>query len=113
MPIYVYQNPNTEEYIEIFQGMNDEHKYIDQSGLEWTRVFLSPNAAVDLDVNPFDRQAFIDKTNNAGTMGELWDRSAEMSRKRADQSGGVDPLKKQYFKDYSKKRKGAKHHLDN
>jgi len=112
MPIYVYQNPNTEEYIEVFQGMNDEHKYIDESGLEWERVFIAPNAAIDLDANPYDKQGFIDRTQGKGTMGDLWDRSKEMSDKRASQNGGVDPYKKQYFKDYSSKRKGAKHHLD-
>lgn len=112
MPIYVYQNPNTEEYIEVFQGMNDEHKYVDESGLEWKRVFIAPNAAIDLDANPFDKQSFVDKTSNAGTMGDLWDRSKEMSDKRAAQCGGVDPYKKQYFKDYSSKRKGAKHYKD-
>ena len=32
-----------------------------------------------------------------------------MSQRRADQAGGVDPVKEKYFKEYSKKRKGAKH----
>lgn len=113
MPIYVYQNPKTNDYIEVIQGMNEDHKYIDDSGLEWKRVFIAPNMAMDLDANPFDQQAFIDKTSNAGTMGDLWDRSKEMSDKRASQNGGEDPYKKKYFKDYSSKRKGAKHHLDN
>jgi len=112
MPIYIYQNPNTEEYIEVFQGMNDKHEYFDQSGLEWKRVFLSPNAAIDLDANPFDHQGFIDRTKGAGTMGDLWDRSKEMSEKRASMNGGTDPYKKDYFKNYSSKRKGAKHQLD-
>jgi|TARA_B110000305_G_C19465813_1_gene657844 hypothetical protein len=112
MPIYIYQNSKTKKYIEVFQGMNDEHKYFDDSGFEWSRVFIAPNAAIDLDSNPFDQQKFLDKTQNAGTMGELWDRGQEMSDKRAHQSGGSDPLKDKYFKDYSKERKGAKHYLD-
>ena len=112
MPIYIYQNPNTEEYLEVFQGMNDKHEYFDGSGLKWKRVFISPNAAIDLDADPFDKQSFLDKTNKAGSMGELWDRSKEMSDKRASMSGGADPYKQQYFKDYSKKRKGAKHLSD-
>jgi len=112
MPIYIYQHPETEEYIEVFQGMNDEHKYSDDSGLEWKRIFIAPNAAMDLDANPFDKQGFVDRTKGAGTMGDLWDRSKEMSDKRAAQSGGTDPYQKEYFKDYSAKRKGAKHQLD-
>lgn len=113
MPIYIYKHPENEEYIEVFQGMNDKHEYTDEFGIEWKRVFLSPNAAIDLETNPFDKQAFLDKTKNPGTMGDLWDRSAEMSHKRAEKNDGVDPYKKKYFKDYSKSRKGAKHYLDN
>ena len=112
MPIYVYQHPATEEYIEIFQGMNDEHQYQDDDGTQWNRVFLVPNAAIDIESDPFDNAKFIEKTANGGTMGELWERSSEMSEKRAAQSGGVDPLKKKYFKDYAKKRKGEKHPRD-
>lgn len=109
MPIYLYQHPDSSETIEVFQGMNDIHEYIDDSGVQWNRIFLSPNAAIDLDADPFSNSKFIEKTTNAGTMGELWDRSAEMSAKRAAQLGGTDPYKKQYLKDYSDKRKGAKH----
>jgi hypothetical protein len=48
-------------------------------------------------------------TNKPGTIGDLWDRSAELSAKRADKNGGIDPVKEQYFKDYSEKRNGQKH----
>ena len=109
MPIYVYQHPQTEEYKEIVQGMNEEHVYTDKDGVKWNRVFTSPNAAIDLDSDPFSQTQFLEKTKNAGTMGELWDRSADMSSKRAAQSGGTDPYKKQYLKDYSDARKGGKH----
>jgi hypothetical protein len=112
MPIYLYQHPETDEVLEVFQKMNDEHKYIDSSGVDWNRIFLSPNAAIDLDADPFDNSKFIEKTANAGTMGEMWDRSAEMSSKRASQNDGVDPLRKNYFKDYSAKRGGSKHLSD-
>jgi hypothetical protein len=42
-------------------------------------------------------------------MGDMLDYSAEMSAKRAEQAGGVDPVKKKFFEDYSKERKGANH----
>ena len=64
---------------------------------------------MDLETDPFSQTQFLDKTQNAGTMGDLWDRSAEMSAKRAEKSGGVDPYRKDYFKKYSKERGGAKH----
>ena len=112
MPIYVYQHPKSEEYIEVFQSMKEDHIYIDADGLKWNRVFLSPNAAIDIDVDPFSRQQFLDKAKNAGTMGELWDRSSDLSAQRAEKTDGVDPFKKKYFKNYSTRRKGAKHYLD-
>jgi hypothetical protein len=112
MPIYLYQHPKTKEVLEVFQKMNDEHEYMDNSGVRWNRIFLSPNAAIDLDADPFSNSKFIEKTANARTMGEMWDRSAEMSSKRADANNGVDPLKKDYYKKYSDDRGGAKHLSD-
>ena len=53
MPIYVYKHPDKEEYIEVIQGMNDEHSY-EQDGLAWERVFLAPNASIDADADPFN-----------------------------------------------------------
>ena len=41
-------------------------------------------------------------------MGDLWDRSKELSDKRAHENGGVDPIRANYEKDYSSKRKGKK-----
>ena len=36
----------------------------------------------------------------------------ELSRKRAAQNGGEDPVRRKYFDDWSKKRKGKKHPSD-
>ena len=47
MPIYIYKNPDTEEYKEVIQTMNEEHIYIDEFGLEWKRVFTVPHASID------------------------------------------------------------------
>ena len=41
MPMYVYKNPETNEYREVFQGMNDKHIY-SEDGVEWKRVFFHP-----------------------------------------------------------------------
>ena len=109
MPIYVYKHPEKEEYIEVLQGMNDEHVY-EQDGLVWERVFLAPNASIDNDVDPFNSRQFVDATaNKKGTMGDMMDFSKELSEKRASVNGGVDPVKKQYYKNYSEARNGAKH----
>ena len=64
MPLYTYEHPETEEIIDVIQGMNDEHIYIDESGVQWKRVWNIPQANIDSDTNPFDNQAFIEKTKN-------------------------------------------------
>ncbi len=110
MPIYTFINPNTEEEIEIVQSMKEAHVYVDENGLEWRRKWTLPNAAIDADIDPFDKNAFnrkIDGGAGKGTMGELWDRSKEMSEKRKDKLG-YDPVKQKYLDNYSKDRKGKK-----
>ena len=34
MPLYLFQNPKTQEYQEVFFGMNDDKTFIDESGLK-------------------------------------------------------------------------------
>ena len=46
MPVYIFQNPKTEEVKEIIQSMNEEHVYIDSEGLKWNRLFISPEASI-------------------------------------------------------------------
>ena len=112
MPIYVYKHPEKEEYIEVLQGMNDEHAY-EQDGLAWERVFLAPNASIDSDVDPFSGRQFVDTTAaKKGTMGDMMDYSKELSMKRASKNGGVDPVKEKYYKKYSDERNGTKHPQD-
>lgn len=112
MPVYIYHNVSTNEYREVFQSMKEKHEYFGENGDEnsWKRVFTVPQASIDSVVDPFSSQQFTEKTyNKKGTYGDLIDRSAELSAKRAEIAGGVDPVKQQYFDNYSKARKGAKH----
>ena len=109
MPIYVYKHPEREEYREVFQGMNDEHKY-SEDGVEWSRVFLAPNASIDNSIDPFSKQQYIDATyNKKGTMGDMMNLSAELSSKRAEKAGGLDPVKEKFYDNYKKERNGAEH----
>ena len=39
----------------------------------------------------------------------MMDYSKELSHVRAEKNGGIDPVKEKYYKEYSSKRKGAKH----
>ena len=86
MPIYVYKHPSKEEYEEVVQGMNDPHTF-SKDGVEWQRVFLSPNAAISANSDPFNSNAFLEKTSNMkGTFGDMMDYSSELSEKRAEKS---------------------------
>lgn len=112
MPLYLFKHPDREEYEEVFFHM-DEDKVFEKEGLLWQRVYHSPNLNTEAPINPWDNNDFVNKTKNKkGTIGDMMDASAELSAKRADQNGGVDPVKQKYFKDYAKKRNGTKHHLD-
>ena len=110
MPFYTYINPDTEEVIDVAQSINENHVYIDKNGLEWRRVFTVPevNTHGTLKADTTEKQ-FSDYTKNEkGSMGDLYDRSAELSEKRK-KIYGKDPVKKKYFNDWSKKRKGKVH----
>ena len=109
MPLYLFSHPDTGEMKEVFFQMNDEKVYIDENDIQWTREYHSPQLKTQASIDPWNNADFVNKTNNKGTMGDLLDRSAELSRKRADQNGGVDPVKEKYYENYSKKRKGSKH----
>lgn len=105
MPVYCYKHPDKEEYIDVVQGMNDEHKFF-QEGIEWKRVYTVPNAAIDSKIDPFSQNEFIHKTGNKkGTVGDVLDLSAELSEKRAKLDGKEDPIKRDYFDNYKKQNK--------
>ena len=109
--IYIYRHPEKEEYVEVFQTMNEDHVY-EEDGVKWKRVFTVPGMAMDTKIDPFSKKEFADKTRNKkGTYGDIMDRSAEMSQQRADKEG-EDPIKRKYFDKYAKDRKGVKHQMD-
>ena len=112
MPIYLFKHPEEEKYEEVFFHM-DQIKELIIDGVKWQRIYHSPNLSTEASINPWDNNDFVNKTKNKkGTLGDMMDTSAELSAKRAEQNGGVDPIKQKYFKDYAKKRNGTKHHLD-
>ena len=79
-------------------------------GVEWKRLYSSPQLNTEATIDPWNNSDFVNKTQNTkGNIGDLLDRSAELSNKRASENGGVDPLKQKYYKNYSKERNGAKH----
>ena len=109
MPEYLFENPDTGEIISVAQGIDEEHTYSEE-GKVFDRVFTVPNASIDSNPDPFSAQQFTEKTKDMkGSMGDMWDYSAELSQKRKQAHGGVDPIRKKAEADYSKKRKGMKY----
>ena len=104
MPFYLFQNPETQEVIEVMQSMKADHVYVDDNGLKWERVFTVPNAAIDSGgIDPYSEKDFLKATEKRGiTCGEMFDLSAEMSQKR-ESKDGKDKVKEKAQKDYKKK----------
>lgn len=112
MPIYLYNNPKTNETVEVFQSMSEKHEYFDKEGLKWDRVFTMPQASFDSQIkDPFNSKEFAEKgSNKKATLGDWYDQSAELSEKRKEKYG-KDPIKEQYFDKYKKDRNGKEHYL--
>lgn len=102
MPYYLFSHPKTKKVCEIFFHMNDEKVYTDERGVKWNREFVVPQASIDTNIDPYSKRAFMDKTNKAGTFGEMMDLSKELSEKRGGNQN--DPIKKSYVKDWKQKR---------
>lgn len=111
--IYVFKHPKKEEYVEVYQDIHAKHEYSDKRGLKWERVFTAPNIGIDTKQDPFSQKQFLEKTRlSNGKVGDLLDRSLELSEKRASKNGGVDPVREKFFKDYAKNRRNKKHPSD-
>ncbi len=112
MPQYAFtREDNPSVSIELFYHMNDAPsvgKVVTVEGVKWRRVFTLPQASIDTRVDPYSAKDFAKATNKRGSMGDLWDRSKEMSLKRADKEG-TDTVRESYFDNYSKRRRGTVH----
>ena len=111
MPLYIFKHPLTDEETEVFFGMNEEPKeYIDENGLKWGRVFSSPELNTVGKIDPWSNSDFVNKTaQKKGTVGDLLDTSSELSEIRAQERGGVDPVKQKQYDKYAKERGGRRH----
>ena len=109
MPTYLYFDPENEsDIIEVVQSINENHSQYTKDGKTYLRLYTIPNMAVDTICDPNSASDFVRATNKKGTIGELMDRSAELSAKRADKEG-VDPVKEKFYDNYSKARAGSIH----
>lgn len=113
MGIYIYFHDKKNETVEVFQKMTDIHVYSGVSGNEegWRRVYTVPQAIVDSDFDPNNKEEFMRRGAKYGKLGDLMDKSRELSEKRASKEG-FDPVKRQFFDQYARERKGKRHPQD-
>ena len=67
MPIYLYENKETGEVVEVLQGMTELHEYRGANGREkglWRRVFVNPNIAFDTNVDDTSAKSFVKSAQN-------------------------------------------------
>lgn len=103
MPLYLFEHPETGEEREVFFKMEDDKTFIDGNGVQWSRIYTVPQASMDTRIDPHSSRAFVEKTRKAGTFGEMFDLSKEMSEKRGGKKN--DPVKKSYEKEWKGRRK--------
>lgn len=103
MPTYLFMHPETEETIELVQGMKDKHCYIDENGVEWSRVWVNPNTAnATTAMDPYSEKDFVAKTRGKNySVGDMWNLSKELHEKRK-QKEGKDPIKTKHNRDRQK-----------
>jgi len=66
--------------------------------------------STDTKLDPFSESSFRASTvGKNDSYGQLFERSAEASEMRAQQAGGVDPVKQKSYDDYSKMTNGKAH----
>lgn len=108
MPLYIFENPNTGKTKQVFLSIKEDKVY-SEKGVAWRRVFLAANLSVDTKIDANSQRDFVEKTKNKNyNLGDMWDKSKELSQKR-EKDRGIDPVKEKTLAEYSKKRRGMKH----
>ncbi len=102
--IYLFEHPETGETKDVFFNIDDEKIY-EEDGVVWQRRWTPPQISMDTKIDPYSQKQFLDKTRKGGTVGDLWDRSAELSAIRADKDG-KDFVKEKFEKEGDAIRKG-------
>jgi predicted nucleic acid-binding Zn ribbon protein len=104
MPVYLYIDDRTGDVHEVVQKMNDVHEYqID--GFKLRRIFVNPKISFDTKTDAFSEKEFVEKTKNKNyTVGDLWEKSKELSEKR-EKKAGKDKIKEKAMEAYEKKTK--------
>jgi len=112
MPLYSFIREEDGKIEDVFFHMDDKKIYNGKDGKEigkWKRIWLKPRMSVDsIAIDPYSSNDFNRVTNKGGKLGDLWDRSEELSQKRVDRDG-IDPVKQTFYEKYKKTHKGNSH----
>lgn len=111
MPEYVFTNLSGEIQNVFFKiaEVPSVGTEITLNGQKWKRIFTIPNARIAVTIDPYSKNDFIKKTaDKVETLGDIFDRSAELSAKRRDKEG-IDPIKEKFYDKYEKESKGIIH----
>ena len=110
MPNYEFENENGSEYATLFYHSSSAPKIgeivTDESGKKWKRIASRLSSNIDTKIDPFSEKDFLKKTAKKGKMGDLWERSKELSEMRKNKNGGKDPVAEKF---YTKKESRYKH----
>jgi hypothetical protein len=117
MHFYTFINIKTKKEKDFYFSMKEAPKFgevIEIEGEKYKRIITSaPAGFVHSGNDLFSSKDFVEKTGKQkGNVGNVLDEAKELSQKRAEKAGGVDPIQKNWFKNYSDKRQGRKHPLD-
>ena len=111
MPLYSFFSESKNEYRDVFFHMNDEKNYCGEDGTEageWRRIYTVPTASIDTRIDPNNRNEFIRRTDKYKSVGDLLDKSKELSEQRKAKDGR-DSVQEKFFANYEKITNGKKH----
>lgn len=115
MPIHQYEHPETGKTIDVYVPANastTEHSLQIVEGQVYKRVYSAPLVAQNLGTRHGDATAADFQRCTGGKrgfkLGDAWEVSAEMSAKRADRNGGLDPVAEDRYARHEKET-GEKH----
>lgn len=108
MPYYQFSDSKN-KITDHFFPINDAPRIgseIEIEGKKYTRVPSKIQAAVDIRVDPFDKQKFLEKTNKPGTIGDVFDRSLDLKNAREQITGEPDKIKEKFVTKSKIRRRG-------
>lgn len=110
MPVYDFQHEESGQIIAVLVRLDEpdaarQEQTVD--GKVYKRVYSASQINKDTKVGDATLNDFTKITTDKNlSVGTMWDISKEMSAKRAEKNGGIDPVQQKFYDDYKKKMGG-------